>query len=153
MQTTHGYSSKQKDKAGVVLKIDGKNCHSLNDIAILNTFFTTAAAKLLHTKCISSNLVQQFYSRVMFSVMPYKLTYIMCLKTVYIKNCEISIHYTWLDEISARLGKDVDTVLTKPITYIVNLSITSGIIHKQLNQHGSNQYLRKITDHMLVTIN
>ena len=86
----------------------------------------------LHTKCISSNLFQQFYSRVMFSVMPYKLTYIMYLKTVYIKNCEISIHYTWLDEISARLVKDVDTVLTKPITYIVNLSITSGIIHKQL---------------------
>ena len=44
---THGYSSKQKDKAGVVLKIDGKNCHNLNDIAVFNTSFTTAAAKLL----------------------------------------------------------------------------------------------------------
>jgi len=40
-------SSKQKDKAGVVLKIDGKNCHNLNNIAMFNTFFTTAAAKLL----------------------------------------------------------------------------------------------------------
>jgi hypothetical protein len=41
------------------------------------------------------------------------------------QNCickDISIHYTWLDDISARLVKDVDTVLTKPITYIVNLS-------------------------------
>ena len=86
----------------------------------------------LHPKCISSKLFQQFYSRVMSSVIPYKLTYIMYLKTVYIANCDISIHYTWLDNISARLVKYVDTVLTKPITYIVNLSIASGIIHKQL---------------------
>jgi len=28
---TLGYISKQKDNAGVVLKVDGKNCHNAND--------------------------------------------------------------------------------------------------------------------------
>ena len=32
-----------------ILKVNGQNCHNLNDIAnVFNTFFTTIAAKLVH---------------------------------------------------------------------------------------------------------
>jgi hypothetical protein len=82
----------------------------------------------LHPKCISNN----FTVELCFQWFHTSWHILMYLKTVYIANCDISIHYTWLDDISARLVKYVDTVLTKPITYIVNLSIASGIIHKQL---------------------
>ena len=66
------YISKQKDNAGVVLKVDGKNCHNANDIAnVFNTFFTTVAAKLVeklpplpNVFHLTSTLLQQSYSRV-----------------------------------------------------------------------------------------
>jgi hypothetical protein len=66
------------------------------------------------------------------SVMPYKLTCILYLKTLYMNNKAISIHSksTIFDVIPARFVKDAATVLTKPITYIVNLSIASIFTHQ-----------------------
>ena len=47
--------------------------------------------------------------------------------------CQLnSFKSTGLDDIPARFVKDAATSLTKPITYIINLSITSGIVPDQL---------------------
>lgn len=48
-----------------------------------------------------------------------------------------------LDDIPARFVKDAATVLTKPITYIVNLSITSGVVPDQLKSEQAKPLCKK----------
>ena len=52
---------------------------------------------------------------------------------IYKELCNLnSFKSTGLDNIPSRFVKDVAKALTKPVTYIVNLSITSGIVPNQL---------------------
>ena len=137
---TLGYSSKQKNNASVVLKNDGQLCHNLNDIAnIFNTFFTTVAAKLVEKLPpppnifhVTSTLFQQFYSRVVSDNLNVEISPVS-EEFIYKELCNLnSFKSTGLDDIPARFVKDAAKALTKPVTYIVNLSITSGIVPDQL---------------------
>ena len=137
---TLGYSSKQKNNACVVLKVDGQNCHNLNDIAnIFNNFFTTVASKLVEKLSpspnifhVASTLFQQFYSRVNINRLQLEISPVS-EEFIYKELCHLnSFKSTGLDDIPARFVKDAATTLTKPINFIVNLSITSGIVPDQL---------------------
>lgn len=138
-----GYSSKQKDNASVVLSVEGQNCHDLKEIAnVFNNFFTTVAAKLVKklppcSPCpnvfnVSSSLFKQFYQKVTSDKLQIEI-HAVDTEFVYKQICHLnSFKSTGIDDISARFIKDAAIVLTKPITYIINLSITSGIVPDEL---------------------
>lgn len=135
-----GYSSKKTDVAGIVLNVAGQTCHSLREIANhFNTFFTTVASSLVDTLPpapglfdINSNLFKQFYCKVTNNNLELKLTSVN-KDFIYKELCNLnSFKSTGLDNIPARFIKDGASALVKPITYLVNLSITSGIVPDEL---------------------
>lgn len=135
-----GYSSKKIDGSSIVLNVAGQACHNLSDIANhFNSFFTTVASSLVDKLPnapkifdVNSNLFKTFYHKVAKNKL--KLT----LKPVseeYIYN-ELknlnSYKSTGIDNIPARFIKDGAKALAKPITYLVNLSISTGIVPGEL---------------------
>ena len=131
-----GYSKKQKDSAKIVLNIDSKNCHNQFSIVnYFNIFFTSVAESLVKklptAKGIFSctcDAIYNFYKKVFYSNLIFKLkpvTEHFVLKVLQNLNSSKS---TGLDGIPSRFLKDGATVLTKQITYIINLSINSGIV-------------------------
>lgn len=131
-----GYSTKQKENNKIVLNIDNVNCHDSITVAnYFNTFFTNVAASLVEklpkaTQIydFSSNIFRKFYQMVSqnnlyFELSPVSEDYV--LKELTGLNPSKS---TGLDGIPSRFLRDGASVLSKPVTYMVNLSITSGIV-------------------------
>lgn len=135
-----GYSSKQKDEASIVLNIAGQTCHNVKEIANhFNTFFTTVASSLVSKLPSAPNIFntdsipfKQFYSKVTKDHLELKLTHVtedFIYKEISNLN---TFKSTGIDNIPARFIKDGAIVLAKPITYLVNLSITTGIVPEEL---------------------
>lgn len=137
-----GYSSKRSDSASIVLNIAGQVCHNLKEIANqFNTFFTTVASSLVaklppapRIFDVNSILFKQFYSKVTNNNLQLELTHVS-EDFIYKELCSLnSFKSTGIDNIPARFVKDGASALAKPITYLVNLSITSGIVPEELKQ-------------------
>ena len=131
-----GYSTKQKETSNIVLNVDNINCHDSSIVANhFNTFFTNVAASLVaklpaapRIYYISSNIFRNFYRRVLSNNICFELKIVeenFILKELEQLNPSKS---TGLDGISPRFLRDGACSLKKPITYLVNLSITSGIV-------------------------
>ena len=127
-----GYNSKGKQSSNVVLDIDGETCFDSKKVANCFNNFTSIASTLVEKLPPSLNLFdtrsetfQDFYRNrnvqngfVLASVEEDFIFKELCK----LNSC------TGSDNIPARFVKDAAAVLTKPITYIVNLSIRSGSV-------------------------
>lgn len=122
------------------MNIAGQTCHNLKEIANhFNTFFTTVASSLVDKLPpaprifdVNSRLFKQFYSKVTNNNLQLELTHVN-EDFIYKELCSLnSFKSTGIDNIPARFIKDGASALAKPITYIVNLSITSGIVPEEL---------------------
>ncbi len=131
-----GYNSKSKENCNMVLNIDGEMCYDNKKVADhINEFYTTVASTLVNKLPPAPNLFHvasekfQCYYRNKgvtansVSLKPVSSDFIC--KELKKLNASKS---TGLDGIPARFLKDGHEVLCHPIGYIVNLSITSGIV-------------------------
>jgi len=131
-----GYSSKQKENSNIVLKIDNENNHDPNVVANhFNNFFTTVASSLVSKlppapkvyDC-TTQIFKNFYRKVCRSNTYFELTPVgedFVLKELENLNpCKS----TGLDGIPPRFLRDGACILKKPVTFLVNLSIVSGIV-------------------------
>ena len=135
-----GYSTKVKEAANVVLKINGKLCYNPSEIAnSFNEFFTGVASALVSKlpKCSD-----------MYSTMSQKLTdfyraknkdsnklSLSCISEDFVEKELLHLSpnkSTGLDGIPPRFLRDGASVLKAPITHIVNQSIQSGIVPNDL---------------------
>jgi len=137
---TLGYCNKNKSTPNIVLNKDDENCfESLKIANIFNTFFTTIASSLVQKLPLASNLFsvksecyKQFYKKrnpnhSKFYLHTVSETYIY--KELCKLNCSKS---TGLDDIPAKFLKDAAPFLKIHITFLVNSSITSNTVPKEL---------------------
>jgi hypothetical protein len=131
-----GYSEKRKGDGNTVLEIDGKLCFNPAKIAQhFNEFFTGIASNLVDKLPRSSNLFsvnsspfQDYYGSKLNNSTK------LSLGTVTEEFIEKELRglnafkSTGLDNIPARFLKDGASILKKPITHIVNLSITTSTV-------------------------
>ena len=132
-----GLKNKTNDGAKLCLKIANEICHEPKAIAdhFVEFFFTNVASNLVSKLPTCSNIFsvnserfKLFYSdrnvnNATFTLHPVSEDFIF--KELVNVNPTKS---TGLDDIPARFIKDGAIVLTTPITHIVNLSITSGVV-------------------------
>jgi len=101
-------------------------------------FFTTVTAEHVenlhpppNVYQVTSTLFQHFYIRVISDILQVAIRPVSEV-LIYKELCHLnSFKITWLDDIPAQFVKDVATVLSKPITYIVKFSITSSIVSEE----------------------
>ncbi|CAG2214938.1 unnamed protein product [Mytilus edulis] len=128
-----GYSTKQKEKSK-------DNCHDSNTVAnYFNNFFTTIADNLVSKLPpvpkvfdIKTDIFKNKYNTVCCYDLSFKLkpvTEEYIFKQLQQFNPSKS---TGLDGIPSRFLRDGSSILAKPITYIVILSITSGIVPEEM---------------------
>ena len=139
---TLGYSNKQKDKANTVLEIDKEITHDAGKIVNhFNVFFTSIAESLVaklpqaeHIFDTCSNIFKRFYRKVFCQNLFLELSSVnedFVLRELEKLNVSKS---TGLDGIPSRFLKDGAQVLAKPITFLINMSITSGIVPDEMKQ-------------------
>ena len=131
-----GLKGKQKDVSSICLNIDGDICHDSKSVANhFNNFFTTIASSLVSKlpKCtdiygFTSDCFKSFYScknkekkEIILKPVTEDFVYKQILNLNPVKS-------TGLDDIPARFIRDGAPVLKIPITYIVNLSITTATV-------------------------
>ena len=131
-----GLKGKQKEEQNICLNIEGEICHEPKIVANhFNSFFTNIASKLVEKlpSCpkmfdTNSGVFRLFYSQKLqqnasFLLAPVSedLVYKELLKLNSSKS-------TGLDEIPERFIKDGANVLKVPITFIVNLSISTSSV-------------------------
>ena len=134
-----GYQSKSKESTNIVLDVDGKKCHDKKAVADhFNQFFTQIASKLV------SKLPRQEHTTYDVDSVKFKNLYKDIMPDSF-KFQEVSEEFvvkefkslnisksTGLDGIPARFIKDAAEVIKGPITYIVNLSLRSGIFPNEM---------------------
>ena len=131
-----GYSNSTSAKSNLVLKVDGDLCFEPDKVAnYFNTFYIEIATKLADKLPSPSNLYgwfstkfKQFYEEKGIkpdSFVLQKVDSSFVLKELLSLNTSKG---TGLDMIPARFLKDSAKAICTPITAIVNLSITSGIV-------------------------
>jgi hypothetical protein len=134
-----GYSTKVKDCAKIVLNICDQYCFTPNKIANhFNEFFTSVASSLVsklppckNLFSADSEIFKQFY-RSKNVQSQFKLVSVdedFIFKELSKLNISKS---TGLDNIPAKFLRDGAETLKAPITYLINLSITSGSVPSEL---------------------
>ena len=135
-----GYNSKDKQSSNIVLDIDGDTCFDSKKVANwFNIFFTRIASTFVEKLPPSLNLFdtrsgnfQNFYRNRNEQQDGLILTSIN-KDFVFKELCKLnSSKATGSDNIPARFVKDAASVLTRPITHIVSLSIQTGIVPRSL---------------------
>ena len=135
-----GYNNKAPRKTNIVLRIANKICFSALDICNhINSFFFNIASKLVkalpHPKNIyttDSDLFKNFYASRGIKPGSFRLQQVSEdyiykeLKSLDPKKS------TGLDNISPKFLKEGANQLAPVVTYIVNLSISTGIVHKKM---------------------
>ena len=135
-----GYQQTSKSDINVVLQINDENCHDAYTIANhFNSFFTTIAAKFVEKLPTGKGLYSAFSNVVgMFYESRKTTNYKLVLSNVseefiYKELCQLNTgKSTGLDGIPARFLKDAAKVLKIPITFIINLSISSHTVPDDL---------------------
>lgn len=137
---TLGYSQTTKSSPNIVLDIDGENCYDDKKIANhFNSFFTTVASALVQKLPPCSNLYSvnsetflNFYKKKNPDGSKFAL-HTVSEDFVYKELCKLkSSKSTGLDSIPARFLKDGASFLKLPVTYIINVSITGGVVPGEL---------------------
>ena len=135
-----GYGSKGKQSSNIVLDIDVETCFDSKKVAnCFNIFSTSIATSMVEKLPPSLNLFdtrcgnfQNFYRN--RNVLQYGFVLTSINEDFIFKElCQLnSSKSTGSDNILARFVKDAASILTKPITQIVNLSIQTGIVPRSL---------------------
>ena len=129
-----GLRNKGKDSGNICLCIDGEICHDSKPVANhFNYFFTNVASALVsklptasNVFSLESNVFKNFYKQKESQERDFVLKKVsedFVYKELLKLNPSKS---TGLDEIPARFIRDGASVLKIPITFIVNLSLSSG---------------------------
>lgn len=135
-----GYSNKSKQSGNINVKIDGKINHDPISVANkFNNFFTTVATKLVNKLSpakkmftTDTEIFQNFYKDKGACKNAFKFSQVsseFILKELSKLNISKS---TGLDEIPARFLKDGASILVKPVTFLINLSIELQDVPKEL---------------------
>ena len=134
-----GYNSKVETTSKTVLKVNDNLCYDSVEIAnTFNEFFTSIASTLVQKLPLSSNMyspnsqkIKDFYS--LRNKHSAKL-HLDEVSEEFIEKelLQLNLKGTGLDGISPKFLKDGASILKVPITHIVNLSITSGIVPNDL---------------------
>lgn len=133
-----GYQSKPREASNIVLDIEGNKCHENKSIAdYFNKFFTQIASKLVDMLPRPGQLFdvvsisfKNLYSKISpdsFQLAEVGEDFVLDE----LNNLDIS-KSTGLDGVPARFIKDAADVIKGPITYIVNLSIISGVVPNEM---------------------
>ena len=135
-----GLKGKQKEEGNICLNINGEICHEAKSVANhFNEFFTSIASTLVSKlpSCpnifdTNSNILKLFYSQNLKKDVSFILTPVsedFVFRELVKLNSSKS---TGLDELPARFIKDGAKVLKIPITFIVNLSISTSTVPEDM---------------------
>ena len=135
-----GVKGKQKEEQNICLNIDGEICHEPKTVADhFNSFFTNIASELVQKlpRCLNmfdtnSGIFKSFYSEKLQENTSFLLSPVS-EDFVYKELLKLnSSKSTGLDELPARFIKDGANVLKIPITFIVNLSISTSTVPEEM---------------------
>ena len=136
---TLGYQSKSNASSNIVLDVDGEKCHDKKDVADhFNHFFTHVASDLVSQLPKQDNssydidspaFKKQYQNVVPDSFQLQEIDEEFVLNELHRLNINKS---TGLDGIPGRFIKDAAEVIAGPITYIINSSLRSGVVPKDM---------------------
>jgi len=131
-----GYKTKTKSSSNIVLNINDEICHDSSTVANhFNTFFTTVASSLVDKLPSAKNIFttgndifKSYYCKKKSENTIFRIKHVS-EEFVYKELCKLNASKsTGLDGIPARFVKDGASVLKIPVTFIVNMSIDSGVV-------------------------
>ena len=134
-----GYQSCAKGSSNIVLDVDGEKCHDKKAVANhFNSFFTQIASELVNELPkqdspfydVDSVKFKEYYED--FVPNSFHLQEVSEDFILEELNCLNICKSTGLDGLPARFVKDAAEAIKGPLTYIVNLSIRSGIVPNEM---------------------
>ena len=137
-----GYSNKNKDCPNVVLSIKDEICHdALKICSHFNDFFTSIASVLVdklpcckNKFSLNSECLTKFYKDKNPDNKELHLCHVSEM-FVYKELCSLNTSKsTGLDGLPARFLRDGADVLKLPITFLINLSISEGVVPDEFKQ-------------------